>query len=231
MLIRALDWIAGRRRPVRLHEQSMTARADERKAPPWIVNVGLPRTGTASFAAAVRLLDLNPLHIWNEAEKNPKLLRKAKANHPNCREFMAQYHAVSDTPFYAMRETFERFYPNALILYTTRDRDEWVESMIAHRRAGGRFLANLYGLSGVPPYATSHQAMLARMYDRHHAEVCVGLPSIDIGDQNDHVKWELLCSALPNPAEAMAKVAHRTWPHRNRLRSEPLRKPDEPNTC
>ncbi|MFY7805963.1 MAG: sulfotransferase [Limnoraphis robusta] len=186
------------------------------KTLPCIVNVGLPRTGTTSFARATEMLGFKSLHIWKPGEHNPEILKQFRANVRDVRRIVEQYHTLSDTPFYALRETFEHYYPDTLILYTTRPKPDWIESMVKYQVAGGQFLANLYRMPRFP-YTVADKDLLSHLYDTHHAAVCQGLPSINIGENDDRPKWELLCSALPNPREMMERARHLKWPHANQF--------------
>jgi hypothetical protein len=186
------------------------------KTPPYIVNVGLPRTGTTSFARATEMLGFKALHIWKPGEHNPEILRRFRANDPEIRQAVEQYHTLSDTPFYALRQTFEQYYPNTLILYTTRPKKDWVQSMLNYRVAGGNFLASLYGLPRFP-HTPVDQRNLENLYDAHHADVCYRLPAIDLGEADDSSKWELLCSAFPNAKDLIERTKNLRWPHANRF--------------
>jgi hypothetical protein len=157
------------------------------KSLPYVVNIGLPRTGTTSFARATEMLGFKSLHIWKPGEHNPEILERFRANDPETRQAVEQYHTLSDTPFCALRKTFEQYYPDTLILYTTRPKQDWVKSMLNYQVAGGRFLANLYKLARFP-YTGLDQENLRNLYDAHHADVCYGLPSIDLGEANDSSK-------------------------------------------
>ena len=183
---------------------------------PWIVNVGLPRTGTTSFSRALELLGLRSLHIWKRAELDPTLLTRLKSNDPRLRRFLAQYHALSDTPFYALRNVFERHYPDALLVHTTRPKDDWIRSKLNFKTAGGEFLSSLCELRGVP-YSRTDRGALGRLYDLHHATVCHRLPAIDLADPDSHAKWEVLCSAFPRREGIISRAVELEWPHANRF--------------
>ena len=185
------------------------------KTGPWIVNVGLPRTGTSSFARATELLGFRSLHIWSKAEESPALLASFQSNDPESRRFVSAYDTLSDTPFYALRDTFERHYPETRILYTTRPKRDWVRSILSNPMAGGEFLARLYGLRDAP-YAERHRESLERLYERHHTEVCHGISAIDLGLADDRAKWELLCAGLPDPETALKRSIGLEWPRENR---------------
>lgn len=184
------------------------------RSAPFVINVGLPRTGTTSFSRAVELLGFQSLHIWENAEFNPIVIDRLKANDGELRQFLSGYDALSDTPFYALREIFELYYPDTMLIYTTRPKTEWIKSMLNHRMAGGDYLVKRYGLRGVP-YKKEDQDDLSRLYDQHHEQVCWDLPSIDLGDLNDQSKWQLLCSAFPHHEALFLRTKNMKWPHEN----------------
>ncbi len=189
-------------------------------ATPCIVNVGLPRTGTSSFARATTFLGFKSLHIWHQGEWEPEILARFRANDPECRRVISQFHTLSDTPFYSLRDTFETHYPGTLILYTTRPKEDWIRSMLRHKLAGGVFLSQLYNLNCAPPYTEANTAELGRLYDEHHERVCYDLPSIDLQSDNHREKWKLICSALPNAESCLALTESQPWPHTNNSTNE-----------
>lgn len=178
---------------------------------PYIVNVGLPRTGTKSFHEALQLLGLTSMHIWHKAEHDAKVFNDAKINLGCTRSTLSSFHGFSDTPFYALREPIERFYPWTSVVHTTRNKDSWLRSMIRHKLAGGAFLRDMYGLPQ-QPYDTSHLELLSNLYDRHHAEVCRDSPAIHLEHMSDRRKWETLCRALPDPGKWLGRVGTMPWP-------------------
>lgn len=182
---------------------------------PWVVNVGLPRTGTTSFTQAAVLLGLRSLHIWDAAEPDADLLRAVHQNTATSRRFLSEFHALADTPFYALRNAFEAHHPETRLLYTTRPREEWVESMIRHGRAGGEFLARLYGLRGIP-WCEPDRPALSAAFDQHHETVCHGLPAIDLSGPDDGERWRVFCSCLPDFETHFEQVRELAWPHENR---------------
>ena len=197
-----------------MKENDSSGKESTSRRPPYVVNVGLPRTGTSSFAAATEMLGFQSLHIWHEAEKDPEVLNMFIGNQDEARNFLSQYHTLSDTPFYAFRDVFEKYYPDTLLVYTTRSKESWVQSMINHGNAGGVFLSGRYDVEK-PPYTESRVRDLEKIYDLHHEKVCRGLPAIDLASEDDDLKWKLLCSGLPDSPDCIQKTVGRSWPHEN----------------
>lgn len=182
--------------------------------PPYVLNVGLPRTGTSSFATATRQLGLKALHIWHDAEYSSSTLIGLLRDSPSSRQHLSGFATLSDTPFYALRETFDANYPDTTIIYTTREKDGWVQSMLAFGTAGGNFLAQMYGISS-PRYSDEHKGELEYVYDKHHEIECEGLAAIHLEQMSDEQKWQVLCNALPNSVQLSELVKGLPWPHIN----------------
>ena len=181
---------------------------------PSIINLGLPRTGTTSLHAAAERLGLKSLHIWAAGEHDPATRARLERSEGPERTFLRGFDVLGDTPFYALRPVLERVFPDARLIATVRPREDWIRSMIAHGRAGGAFLCQHYALPPLPHQEASRDA-LAAAYDRHYAEVAHDLPKIDLAADDHHERWQLLCSALPDAAARLARVANDAWPHVN----------------
>ena len=98
----------------------------------------------------MELLGFKSLHIWHQAEHNPDVLDQFRKNAPTWREYLCQFDSLCDTPFYVLRKEFEQYFPDTTIVYTTRPKKDWVNSMLRSRIAGGDFLAKTYELPGIP---------------------------------------------------------------------------------
>jgi hypothetical protein len=186
---------------------------------PWVVNVGLPRTGTTSIAQAMRLLGFSALHTWPEGEHAPEILTSFRRGEGPGIVHVTRFELLTDTPFYALRRTFERWFPQTHIIATSRPRSDWIRSMVRHGRAGGRFLAEMYGLRG-PVYGEADATVLGQMYDRHHDEVCRNLPIIDLS-MPDSEKWRTLCAAFPRTSRTLQRCERWPWPFMNRSPERP----------
>ena len=192
---------------------SQVGRLEEKQL---IVNVGLPRTGSTSLCEAVRQLGFRALHVWYAGEHDPELLERLRCGRGPGVEELSQYDLVTDTPFYALRETFERNFPQSRLICTTRPCEDWIESMIAHRSAGGAFLAREYGLPG-PPHLRNHATALRRAWIRHHDEVASGLLTLDLRGA-DEERWDLLISLLRVTEENALRCRAMPWPQLNQRR-------------
>lgn len=186
---------------------------------PWVVNVGLPRTGTTSIAQAMRLLGFSALRTWPEGEHAPEVLTSFRRGEGPGIAHVTRFELLTDTPFYALRQAFEMWFPQTRIIATSRPRSDWIRSMIRHGRAGGRFLAQMYGIHG-PVYSEADATVLGEVYDRHHQEVCRNLPVIDLS-MPDPRKWRTLCTTLPLASGYPARCNRWPWPFLNRSAPRP----------
>ncbi|KAF2018550.1 hypothetical protein BU24DRAFT_418073 [Aaosphaeria arxii CBS 175.79] len=111
-----------------------------------VIGAGLPRTGTASFSEALRILLNGPVyHGGTQATKAPeaeirswiKILSHYPAKSPsdnqiiqdNLRHRLDGYAAVTDMPAAGLITELLELYPDALVIVTVRDPDAWVKSM------------------------------------------------------------------------------------------------------
>lgn len=176
----------------------------------FLVNVGLPRTGTTSFALAARSLGLRVLHSWNSAVFHGKRASEHTRDHwwrVHYRSVLSgqpgeltSFDALTDSPFYSRALQLRTAYPNATFVCTTRSADSWASSMIfGHLGAGGLYLPRLYGLHG-PPYAnsTDSRANLTRTFAIHARHECdaVNATRLDLRDGSE-VMWRRLCASVP----------------------------------
>ncbi|MEM7193909.1 MAG: sulfotransferase [Pseudomonadota bacterium] len=189
----------------------------EQRKKPYVVNVGLPRTGTTSFTKASQILGLSSLHVWLEAEYDTDVCNDIRNFGKYSQRFLSQYATLSDTPFFILRKTFEKHYPGTRLIFTTRCKASWIKSMISHGTAGGQFLRDIYDVpSG--DYTSEHTPYLSTIYDRHHQAECAGLPEIHLTEMSDDDKWRVLCEALPDSDRYMSICRGLPWPHQNKSR-------------
>lgn len=111
-----------------------------------VIGAGLPRTGTASFSAALEILLQGPIfHGGTQATLGPPsqiktwitTLRYWASGSPSDQEVMYQlletqldgYAATTDSPGAQFTPELLRLYPNAKVICTIRDPDSWEKSM------------------------------------------------------------------------------------------------------
>jgi hypothetical protein len=194
----------------------------------FLVNVGLPRTGTTSFQMACESVGLNTIHSWNPPgrtqpehkrdywyrENYPKVLSGAPGP-------LSSSDALTDTPFYSRALDFKAAFPNASFVCTTRSPSSWVDSMMfGHLLAGGMYLPRMYGL--IVPYRNNSETRhnLTRLFHEHRRDECgaVNATPLDLRDGADEL-WRRLCLALPAGPRRLACEAKRAskapWPRKH----------------
>lgn len=157
---------------------------------PWVVNVGLPRTGTSSVVRAVELLGLPALHVWADVEREPRTA--APLNEGVMPEFLSEFALCTDTPFYLLGDTFRKWFPEVSLIRTTRSKRSWVASMIKSKWAGGPILSKAMGAS--LPYDDSQRLVLEEYWDWHE-KISGDIPTVDLLG-SDESRWSVLCDAL-----------------------------------
>lgn len=111
-----------------------------------VIGAGLPRTGTASFSEALRILLNGPVYhggtqatLAPEVEIRslieilshypPKSTADSKIISKLLKQRLDGYTAVTDSPCCSLVEGLLEVYPDALVICTVRDPDAWVKSM------------------------------------------------------------------------------------------------------
>ncbi|KAJ7134119.1 P-loop containing nucleoside triphosphate hydrolase protein [Mycena filopes] len=110
-----------------------------RKLPVEILVLGFCRTGTASMRAALAALGYGPAHHIGRLINNPQELAAwyfeidLKYNNRPARHdwdrLLGNYQVVADVPGILFAEELMDAYPDARVILTTRDPDQWWRSM------------------------------------------------------------------------------------------------------
>jgi hypothetical protein len=97
-----------------------------------VVGAGLGRTGTASLQAALeQLLDARCYHmleVFGKPEVARTWSRAVDGDFPDWEEFLGDYRATVDWPAAAFWRELSDAYPDAIVLLSTRDADDWWQS-------------------------------------------------------------------------------------------------------
>jgi hypothetical protein len=96
-----------------------------------VVGSGLGRTGTKSLQAALNMLGFGPCHHMVEVFAHPEtvsLWSAAGAGRPDWDAIFANYQSMVDYPGAAYWRELAAWYPNAKVLHSVRDPDQWFES-------------------------------------------------------------------------------------------------------
>ena len=96
-----------------------------------IVGSGLGRTGTKSLQSALNMLGFGPCHHMVEVFAHPESMAlwiEAGAGRPDWEAIFAGYNSVVDYPGARYWRQIAARYPDAKILHTVRDPDQWFDS-------------------------------------------------------------------------------------------------------
>lgn len=100
-----------------------------------IIGTGFGRTGTISAYLALRMLKLGPVFHNCEFTENPGLARRihdvALGGRETWPELLNDYRACLDFPCCMFWKDLREAFPDAKVLHTTRDPDEWYDSIHA----------------------------------------------------------------------------------------------------
>ena len=110
-----------------------------------VIGTGLGRTGTMSLKLALEQLGLGPCHHMVEVFMNPQsvpLWLAAGAGHPDWDAIFAGYRSMVDYPGCKFWRELMDFYPDAKLVHSVRDADDWFESTQATIFAPGSLVDN-----------------------------------------------------------------------------------------
>jgi hypothetical protein len=146
-----------------------------------VIGAGFGRTGTMSLKLALEQLGFGPCYHMTEIVANPhhaRLWRAADAGHPvDWTELFAHYRATVDWPAcHYYRELIAEF-PEAKVILTIRDPDQWYDSMAStlyslKKAMEARWLSNPALGSTRGPYVENRvwrETFSGRFEDRQHA--------------------------------------------------------------
>jgi len=96
-----------------------------------VIGSGLGRTGTMSLKLALEKLGFDPCHHMHEVFLHPEEFPawvEAARGRPNFDVLFARYEAMVDYPGCKLWRALADHYPDAKVLHSTRDPDEWFDS-------------------------------------------------------------------------------------------------------
>ena len=98
-----------------------------------VIGAGFGRTGTYSLKLALDILGFGPCHHMYEIRNNLGLLPDwsavARGATPNWDKMFSGFNAQVDWPGAAYWKELSQHFPKAKVILTTRDPDEWFDSM------------------------------------------------------------------------------------------------------
>lgn len=174
-----------------------------------VVGSGLGRTGTKSLHAALNRLGLGPCHHMVEVFARPQsvpLWIEAGAGRPDWDAIFADFGSAVDYPSAAFWRELADYYPDAKVIHTERDPDEWFESTQATifapqsvEAATGEFRAFFDSFLG-PLRAHLHdRAYMTDYFRRHTEEVKAAIAPERLLIYEAGQGWGPLCAFLGVP--------------------------------
>lgn len=176
-----------------------------------VIGTGLGRTGTKSMQTALNTLGFGPCHHMSEMFPHPEAFPKwiaANRGAENWDELFEGYHAMVDWPGVKFWRELVAYYPDAKVLHTVRDPEQWFESTqatIFSRSNLDRvmqpgpmteFFADLF--ADIMPHMNDRDWMVD-YYRRHDAEVRATVPKERLLVYPVGSGWEPLCAWLGVP--------------------------------
>lgn len=129
--------------------------------------IGFQKTGTSSMRDALKQLGYNVAgHYGTDlpiAELRPRYVEIGL-------ELAKQYDAVQDMPWALIYRELDEAFPGAKFIYTERDADNWIGSMIKHFGTKESSVRQLtYG--DAYPYPEGNEAHYKQVYLEHRAQI------------------------------------------------------------
>ena len=174
-----------------------------------VVGSGLGRTGTKSLQTALNTLGFGPCHHMVEVFAHPEtaaLWIEAGAGRPDWEAIFEGYASVVDYPGARYWRELAAFYPEAKVLLSVRDPDEWFDStqatIFGPINAGvveGPLLAFIDSFMGDIRPHLSDRAFMTDHFRRHNEAVKAAIPPERLLIYEAGQGWAPLCEFLGAP--------------------------------
>jgi hypothetical protein len=205
-----------------------------------VVGAGLGRTGTHSLKLALEQLLGGPCYhmveVFGRPDDIPVWHAAVNGEMPDWNSFLSDYRAAVDWPASAFWREISAENPDAVVLLSSRDTDDWWRSasntifQIAARdvppgevavRAQMDMVLDMFSKTFTPNWQDESAAK--RAYEAHNADVRASVPADRLIDYRPGDGWEPICErlGLPVPAEPYPHV-NTTDEFRAMLGMEPL---------
>ncbi len=176
-----------------------------------VINVGLARTGTTSLKAALETLDFSPVHHTFDLFSSPgdmDIWENAFSGRPvNWRAFYENYE-VADWPAALFYKEIIDAHPEAKVLVTIRDPEQWFESIRTTFKQGMGIKLPIPHLRRVQHFIGTHASNklfngqindrdhMIRCFENHVASVKESVPENRLLIYSVRDGWAPLCSFL-----------------------------------
>jgi hypothetical protein len=174
-----------------------------------VIGSGLGRTGTKSLQTALNMLGFGPCHHMVEIFAHPQtapLWIAASKGQPDWDAIFANYGAMVDYPGARYWRELADYYPNAKILHSVRDPDQWFESTQATifapdspARHAGPLQEFFQSFTGEFRDRMNDRAFMIDYFHRHNAAVKQAIPPERLLVYEVGQGWEPICTFLGVP--------------------------------
>jgi hypothetical protein len=176
-----------------------------------IIGAGLGRTGTMSLKVAIEQLGLGPCYhmveVWANVQCTADWVEAANG-HPDWERLFKGYSATVDYPGCHFWRELTAVYPQAKVILTVRDPDEWFESTQATIFSPG--MRALLAQSPVKEFITKtvldefgdgidDRARMVAAFEKHVADVKKAIPKGRLLVFEVSQGWKPLCDFLDVP--------------------------------
>ena len=200
-----------------------------------VIGSGLGRTGTKSMQSALNILGVGPCHHMVEVFAHPESMAlwiEAGKGRPDWDAIFAGYHSMVDYPGAHHWRALAAYYPDAKVLHTVRDPDQWFDSTQAtifapdSAAVAGTERADFFmSFTGALRPHLQDRAYMTQYFRDHTAEVKATIPPERLLIYQAGDGWEPLCKFLgvpvpdvPYPSEnSRAEFVARANAHRGHI--------------
>jgi hypothetical protein len=185
-----------------------------------VIGAGLWRTATVSLKFALEQLTGRPSHHMSELVTHPHQtqdwLRVVRGQLPHWPILLRDYGSTLDWPSMAFWRVLAQTYPSALVLLSTRDPQQWWQSVsktillsapTVAASPWDELVLALFEHHFVGRHPTREQAI--DFYNAHNAAVRAAIPANRLLEWQPTDGWLPLCRALHKP------VPTESFPHKN----------------
>lgn len=173
-----------------------------------IIGAGLGRTATTSLRVALGELLNKPCYHMSEVFEQPEHIdiwnNAILGNMPDWQQFYRNYSATVDWPSAAFWKELLNEYPDALVLLSVRDSNEWwdsasqtifnVENIPNSDKEKKSMIQNMFNFKFTPEYKEREKAIAA--FEQHNQNVIDSVPSEKLLIWDISQGWEPICNAL-----------------------------------
>ena len=186
-----------------------------------VIGAGYPRTGTSSLKLALEQLGFGPCHHMREIIMEPSSAARwveAVEGHPDWEAIFEGYQSCTDAPGCCFWRELADYYPDAKVLLSVRDPDQWFDSTQATvfsdqmlGRQMGPLMHEFFAKVVTREFGGDihdRDFMLAQ-FERRRQEVIAAIPEPRLLVYDVREGWEPLCAWLG------VAVPETPFPHSN----------------